>query len=46
LTGSQEVIGSIPICSTEIIKGLQIFQFVIPFFFVSFLPASSDHLRI
>ena len=30
--GSQEVIGSIPICSTFIIKGLQISKFVIPFF--------------
>ena len=32
LTGSQEVIGSIPICSTKIIKGLQILRFAIPFF--------------
>jgi hypothetical protein len=32
--GSQEVIGSIPICSTKIIRGLQISEFVA----LSFLP--------
>jgi hypothetical protein len=34
VSGSQEVIGSIPICSTQIIKGLQILEFVT----LSFLP--------
>ena len=34
VSGSQEVIGSIPICSTKIIKGLQISEFVT----LSFLP--------
>jgi len=34
VSGSQEVIGSIPICSTLIIKGLQISEFVT----LSFLP--------
>jgi len=31
-SGSQEVIGSIPICSTQIIKGLQISEFVTLYF--------------
>ena len=34
VSGSQEVIGSIPICSTKIIRGLQISEFVT----LSFLP--------
>jgi len=34
VSGSQEVIGSIPICSTQIIKGLQSFRFAA----LSFLP--------
>ena len=34
VSGSQEVIGSIPICSTQIIKGLQASKFVALFSFV------------
>ena len=34
VSGSQEVIGSIPICSTQRIKGLQASEFVALFSFV------------
>ena len=43
--GSQEVIGSTPICSTLNFKGLQIFQFVIPFFLAVFCQPDYDDLE-